>query len=67
MDKAEQELQQEQRLKRMQWIFLITFFLFSAIILRLAQIQIVEGSEFEKVLSSRSSKRSDSSSSWQHL
>ncbi|MED1788627.1 penicillin-binding transpeptidase domain-containing protein [Brevibacillus laterosporus] len=57
MDKAEQELQQEQRLKRMQWIFLITFFLFSAIILRLAQIQIVEGSEFEKVLSSRSLKK----------
>lgn len=57
MDKAEQELQQKQRLKRMQWMFLVTFFLFSAIILRLAQIQIVEGSEFEKVLSSRSLKK----------
>ncbi|QOS98743.1 penicillin-binding protein [Brevibacterium sp. JNUCC-42] len=57
MDKVEQELQQKQRLKRMHLIFLVIFFLFSAIILRLAQIQIVEGSEFEKVLSSRSLKK----------
>ncbi|MFB0831356.1 peptidoglycan D,D-transpeptidase FtsI family protein [Brevibacillus laterosporus] len=57
MDKAEQKLHQEQRLQRMQWIFLITFFLFSAIILRLAQLQIIEGSEFERVLSSRSLKK----------
>ncbi|WP_232699357.1 peptidoglycan D,D-transpeptidase FtsI family protein [Brevibacillus daliensis] len=58
MEHTEQEDRQKSRAKRIQIMFLITFVLFSLIIIRLAELQIKQGSQFQEALSSRSLKQS---------
>lgn len=57
MDQLSMQAQRKQRVNRLQIIFFMVFLLFTAIMLRLAQLQVQKGDEYAGALIARSSKK----------